>query len=1060
LPSRAAIVKNAEVPALVRRVYRVCERVVIGVVVAVAVLVVVATLRLMSGPVDLAFLKSRIADAIDAQGSKVKIDADRIYVEWSSLKQPVRLVFGGLHVMDSTNKEIATAPSVALSFSPRSVFEGHFFPTSIIVVQPTLDADIDREGGMLQRILAKTDSDSQGEVVGLLIEQLLGEPNHQSLLGQLDTVLVERARVTLRDVPSGVVWTAPSASASLKRDTSGVIIAAAARFTRDAAAEPIDVSLHGTYARDRSHISVEAKVDGLKPAMFADYSPDVAILGGIDIALASRITIEADGAGEVHTVKLEVTGGSGKIALPGILSGTQFVRSVNALASMDAAAHTARIEHVDIDLGAVKLSITGLGLKTEKGQSFSGRADLRQIPVDQLGEYWPPELAPGGREWALENLSGGTVDVGAEFAVSAPGNDISNISVDSTVAFLEYRGLKVHYMPQMPELEGVSGKARYEGSTMHFDIAGGTAAGLGVTGATIDLTNLTSTSADQIAMLHMPITGPAPMVMAMLARPKLGLPRDALYDPKRVGGDTATNLDLRFPLLKDLSVNDVAIRAETAVSGMSLKNVIGDVDLTDAVGRIVYADNQLNVTGYGKLDGAPVELVIRELFGPKTPYRQRYELKGTLPAAIMAKAGLPSPEPYVSGPVGTTLSYQTLANGSSEVAAKLDLKAARLEAAPIGWTKAAGADASLTLGLKLAAGAKLVSADFDGKGGGLAAKGQLLFGDKAIVQQASLQQFSLGRSDLMLDWKRNAGGVDIAVRGHSIELAKVRESLKAREEEAAKQPGGAAATSQGDTRLSVNLDQVIVQRGTLGGLTGKLEMKGDRVASADIALGAGRGSAFKVTPGAAGRTVGLFIPDFGLLLREAGWLDGLIGGDLSFQGQYDDRPAEPKLNGTIKLGRYRMEKVTPRSDIGTLNSTIDGLNRAGNALQQFDSLEAKIVKVGDKIEVVSGRTSGKSIGLTTAGYLDLAADTAQLRGIVVPGFALNNLLSNVPLLGPLLTGGKDGGLFAISYKLEGPLDDLKSDVNMMSAITPNALRALFSGVLDQAPVHEKERILP
>ena len=505
----------------------------------------------------------------------------------------------------------------------------------------------------------------------MLIEQLLGEPNHQSLLGQLDTVLIERARVTLRDVPSGVVWTAPSASASLKRDASGVIIAAAARFTRDAAAEPIEVSLHGTYARDRSRISVEAKIDGLKPAMFADYSPDVAILGGIDIALASRITIEADGAGEIHTVKLEVTGGSGKIALPGVLSGTQFVRSVHALASMDAAAHTARIEHVDVDLGAVKLSVTGLGRKTEKGQSFSGRADLRQIPVDQLGEYWPPDLAPGGREWALENLSGGTVDVGAEFAVSAPGNDISNISVDSTVAFLEYRGLKVHYMPHMPELEGVSGKARYEGSTMHFDIAGGTAVGLGVTGATIDLSNLTSSnSADQIATLHMPITGPAPVVMAMLARPKLGLPKDALYDPKRIGGDTASNLDLRFPLLKDLSVNDVAIRAETAVSGLSLKNVMGDVDLTDAVGRIVYADNQLNVTGYGKLDGASVELGIRELFGPKTPYRQRYELKGTLPVAIMAKVGLPSPEPYVSGPVGTTLSYQTQLNGSSEVASQ------------------------------------------------------------------------------------------------------------------------------------------------------------------------------------------------------------------------------------------------------------------------------------------------------------------------------------------------------------------------------------------------------
>ena len=62
----------------------------------------------------------------------------------------------------------------------------------------------------------------------------------------------------------------------------------------------------------------------------------------------------------------------------------------------------------------------------------------------------------------------------------------------------------------------------------------------------------------------------------------------------------------------------------------------------------------------------------------------------------------------------------------------------------------------------------------------------------------------------------------------------------------------------------------------------------------------------------------------------------------------------------------------------------------------------------------------------------------------MPGFALNNLLSNVPLLGPLLTGGKDGGLFAdLLSALDGPLDDLKTDVNMMSAMTPGALRELF-----------------
>jgi hypothetical protein len=42
---------------------------------------------------------------------------------------------------------------------------------------------------------------------------LLAEPNGHQILGELNTVLIEQARVTVRDVANVVVWTAPSAKA-------------------------------------------------------------------------------------------------------------------------------------------------------------------------------------------------------------------------------------------------------------------------------------------------------------------------------------------------------------------------------------------------------------------------------------------------------------------------------------------------------------------------------------------------------------------------------------------------------------------------------------------------------------------------------------------------------------------------------------------------------------------------------------------------------------------------------------------------------------------------------
>ena len=1030
---------------MVKRTYRVCARVVLGATLVLAALLVVAALRLMAGPVDLDFMKGRLIAAADVPGNDIKPDVDRISLEWGGLGRPMRLVFTGLRFLNADDQVIATAPIVALTFDPRSVFQGLLLPTSITMEKPTIEADIDREGGMLRRVLADTTSRSQGEAVGILIDQLLAEPNYKSLIGQLDTIRIEQAKVTLRDIKTGLTWVAPSARAQLKRDQAGVIISASARFQGNG--EPFDVWLDGIYSRDRSRISIEANVDGLKPSIFADLSPDAALLRGIDIALAGRVRIEAGGQGDVRSVALEVTGGNGRVTLPGVLAAAHPVKSVNARATIDAVTHTAKIERVALDFGAAKVMVTGDGARTPAGQTFSGRADITHIPVDRLADYWPLQFAVGGRQWALANLSKGEIDVAAEFALSAPGDDMAELKVDRMVGLIDYRGMTVRYMPHMPELQGVSGKARYEGGRLHFDVASGAAVGLTVKDATIDLMGLTGPPPHNAA-IRMPITGRAPDVIRFLARPKLGLPREVLYDYRRVGGDATIDLALSFPLINALTVAELDLKADATVTHFSLQDALGELDLSDATARLKYAGSELQVNGSGKLDGHAVEIGWRELFGAKVPFRRRYDLKGIVPAALIGKAGFPSVEPYLTGPLGTTLSYQVATNGTGEVVGRFDLKGATVDARPLDWKKEPGSEAQALATLKLAAGGKLSTIDFEGRGNGLVGKGQARFAGDNALQQISLTQLKVGRTDLAIDWKRGPTGVEVSLRSPLLEMPRVRHALKTRDEIAAKDPSGAAGAGRARTRLNLQLQQVTTERGTLGSVNGWLELAGERMAAADLSVGGGKGSTLRVTPAGTGRNLSLIVADFGTLLHDAGWLDGMVNGTLQIEGQYNDAAADSPFAGLLKMGPYRLQKVEPRFGVGSLNSTIIGLNRAGNALQQFDGLRADLSKTGDRVHVKNGRTNGQSIGLTTQGFVDLGNDTAKLGGIVVPAFALNNLLSNVPLLGPLLTGGKDGGVFAIAYQLYGPLDDLKTNINMMSAMTPGALRDLFNSPPD------------
>src|SRR5258708_29640313 len=114
---------------LVKRTYRLCLRVTVGVVLVLAALVVVAALRLMAGPVDLDFLKARITQAADVPGNDIRPDVDRISLEWGGISQPMRLVFNGLRFLNGQNQVIPTAPTAARTFAPRSACQATLLPT-------------------------------------------------------------------------------------------------------------------------------------------------------------------------------------------------------------------------------------------------------------------------------------------------------------------------------------------------------------------------------------------------------------------------------------------------------------------------------------------------------------------------------------------------------------------------------------------------------------------------------------------------------------------------------------------------------------------------------------------------------------------------------------------------------------------------------------------------------------------------------------------------------------------------------------------------------------------
>ena len=127
-------------------------------------------------------------------------------------------------------------------------------------------------------------------------------------------------------------------------------------------------------------------------------------------------------------------------------------------------------------------------------------------------------------------------------------------------------------------------------------------------------------------------------------------------------------------------------------------------------------------------------------------------------------------------------------NGTSEVVGRFEIKGAKTQLPPLGWTKEPGTDGQVQVTLKLAAGGKLTTIDFEGRANGLSGKGQVRFAGDNAVQQVTLQQVKIGRTDVAVDWKRVPGGVELSLRGPALELPRVRAMMKSRDELAAKEP--------------------------------------------------------------------------------------------------------------------------------------------------------------------------------------------------------------------------------------------------------------------------------
>ncbi|HEX3498879.1 MAG TPA: AsmA-like C-terminal domain-containing protein, partial [Stellaceae bacterium] len=183
--------------------------------------------------------------------------------------------------------------------------------------------------------------------------------------------------------------------------------------------------------------------------------------------------------------------------------------------------------------------------------------------------------------------------------------------------------------------------------------------------------------------------------------------------------------------------------------------------------------------------------------------------------------------------------------------------------------------------------------------------------------------------------------------------------------------------------------------------------------------------------------------DLGATLRLLDVSDHVTGGTLSATGQAQDVGPVRVFNGRLDGADYKIVGAPVMAKLLSVASFTSIASLLSGEGIPFTRLTGDFTAQDGKVTVKQGRAYGGALGINATGTVDLGQSTLDLEGTLVPAYMLNNILSNIPLIGNFLIGGEGQGLFAAAFHVRGPLDDPTISVNPLSALAPGALRNLF-----------------
>ena len=149
------------------------------------------------------------------------------------------------------------------------------------------------------------------------------------------------------------------------------------------------------------------------------------------------------------------------------------------------------------------------------------------------------------------------------------------------------------------------------------------------------------------------------------------------------------------------------------------------------------------------------------------------------------------------------------------------------------------------------------------------------------------------------------------------------------------------------------------------------------------------------------------------------------------------------ISGYVRIDNFSIIDapiLTRLLQIASFTGLIEIIGLEGIPFQRF---EGRFDLLNNVFTFTDSTASGLSLGFSLKGSVNIENEEIDLKGVLVPAYAINALVKNVPLVGPIITGRKGEGLIGVDYSMVGDSEDPDININPLSIFTPGILRSFF-----------------